>query len=222
MNSIIDFNFMHILLAVFIVIFVSVLAGLVIATVKTLKGRTKYTFFILLSVFSILIAGVSWVLNMGWFRFFMTFLLVPFIHAFLVYIISLLSVKFYDRVAKLKMFNLIYRDPIYRISNKSSDQSTYKIFYDGIGNFKRLSEIIKNPLFFGLDEKLKFEMLTSISFLSSVNYDLNLMEKKYICDLVIEAIFNSLIKTVEIFNTEPLKIYIDRHKKKVSIPLWED
>ena len=46
--------------------------------------------------------------------------------------------------------------------------------------------------------------------------------KKDICDLVIEAIFNSLIKTVEIFNTEPLKIYIDRHKKKVSIPLWED
>ena len=90
----------------------------------------------------------------------------------------------YDFDSFLKMFNLIYRDPIYRISNKSSDQSTYKIFYDGIGNFKRLSEIIKNPLFFRLDEKLKFEMLTSISFLSSVNYDLNLMEKKYICDLV--------------------------------------
>lgn len=46
--------------------------------------------------------------------------------------------------------------------------------------------------------------------------------KKDICDLVIDVIFNSLIKTVEIFNTEPLKIYIDRRKKKVSIPLWED
>lgn len=46
--------------------------------------------------------------------------------------------------------------------------------------------------------------------------------KKDICDLVIDVIFNSLIKTVEIFNTEPLKIYIDRHKKKASIPLWED
>ena len=37
-----------------------------------------------------------------------------------------------------------------------------------------------------------------------------------------EAIFNSLIKTIAIFDTEPLKIYIDRHKKKVSVPLWED
>lgn len=46
--------------------------------------------------------------------------------------------------------------------------------------------------------------------------------KKDICNWVIEAIFNSLIQTVEIFNTEPLKIYIDTHKKKVSIPLWED
>lgn len=46
--------------------------------------------------------------------------------------------------------------------------------------------------------------------------------KKDICNWIIEAIFNSLIKTVSIFNTEPLKVYIDRHKKKVSIPLWED
>lgn len=46
--------------------------------------------------------------------------------------------------------------------------------------------------------------------------------KESVCNWIMEAIFNSLIKTVAIFNTEPLKIYIDKHKKKVSIPLWED
>lgn len=149
MNSIINFNFMYIFLAVFIVIFVAVLAGLVIATVKTLKGRTKYTFFILLSVFSILIAGVSWVLNMGWFRFFMTFLLVPFIHAFLVYIISLLSVKFYDRAAKFKLFNLIFL---------ASYLFAYMFFPDG-GDY--------GPMycFFGL---IKNDIFTSISYYISV------------------------------------------------------
>lgn len=48
------------------------------------------------------------------------------------------------------------------------------------------------------------------------------LSKEEICNLIMEAIFNSLVKTIAIFNTEPLKIYIDRHKKKVSIPLWED
>lgn len=140
MNSIIDFNFMHILLAVFVVIFVSVLARLVIATVKTLKGRTKYTFFILLSVFSVLIAGVSWVLNMGWLRFFMTFLLVPFIHAFLVYIISLLSVKYYDRVAKLKLLNMIFL---------ASYLFAYMFFPDGgdYGPMYCFFGLIKNDIF---------------------------------------------------------------------------
>ena len=46
--------------------------------------------------------------------------------------------------------------------------------------------------------------------------------KEEICNLIMEAIFNSLIRTIAVFETEPLKIYIDRHKKKVSIPLWED
>lgn len=48
------------------------------------------------------------------------------------------------------------------------------------------------------------------------------LNKEEICNLIMEAIFNSLVKTIAIFNTEHLKIYIDRHKKKVSIPLWED
>lgn len=48
------------------------------------------------------------------------------------------------------------------------------------------------------------------------------LNKEEICNLIMEAIFNSLIKTIAIFDTEPLKIYIDRHKKKVSVPLWED
>ena len=47
-------------------------------------------------------------------------------------------------------------------------------------------------------------------------------KKEDVCNLIMEVIFNSLIKSVDIFNTEPLRIYIYRHKKKVSIPLWED
>ena len=140
MNSLISFNIMYIFLAVFTVIFVAALSGLVIATVKVLKGRTKYVPFILSSVVSILIVGASWIFNMGWLRFFMTFLMFPFIHAFVVYIISLLSVKFYDRIPKLKFLNILYLVSYLFINIFLPDGGDYGPMYCFFG-------LIKNDIF---------------------------------------------------------------------------
>lgn len=47
------------------------------------------------------------------------------------------------------------------------------------------------------------------------------LSKSQICDIVLETIFESLIKSIDIFEKEPIKIYMDKHKKKVDLPtLW--
>lgn len=49
------------------------------------------------------------------------------------------------------------------------------------------------------------------------------LSKSKICDIVIETIFNSLIKSIDFFEKEPIKIYMDKHNKKVNTPtLWEN
>lgn len=68
------------------------------------------------------------------------------------------------------------------LANKFSKNPTYGMFFNKNGRFNKLSDITKNPLFYSLDDKLKMEMLTSNSFLSSIDYDLNDVEKNFLLE----------------------------------------
>ena len=48
------------------------------------------------------------------------------------------------------------------------------------------------------------------------------LKKSEIADIIMDVTFHSLVKSVDIFETEPMKKYIEKHKKRVSVPLWED
>lgn len=48
------------------------------------------------------------------------------------------------------------------------------------------------------------------------------LKKSEIADIIMDVTFHSLVKSMDIFETEPMKLFINRHKKQVSIPLWED
>lgn len=60
---------------------------------------------ILVSLLCIAVVATSWIFNMGWLRFFMTFLLVPFIHAIIFFLTNLFSA---DRIQKSKKSKNIY------------------------------------------------------------------------------------------------------------------
>lgn len=49
-----------------------------------------------------------------------------------------------------------------------------------------------------------------------------ILKKSEIADIIMDVIFHSLVKSVDVFETEPMKKYIEKHKKIVSMPLWED
>ena len=87
----------------------------------------------------------------------------------------------YDFDKFLSLYNNLVRKDSFE---KLSKESTYGIFFDRNGKCRKLSQITSNPLFYGLDDRLKTEILTSRTFLSSVNYKLNDIEKSYISELV--------------------------------------
>ena len=76
----------NILLFLLILISVSFIGVIIGGSIwGILKGRknnsSNIKTMIYITLLAIFIATVSWVLNMGWIRFIMTFLLMPFIHA---------------------------------------------------------------------------------------------------------------------------------------------
>ena len=88
------------------------------------------------------------------------------------------------------------------VSNKLQKNPTYSLFFNKFGNFNKLSDIIKNPLFFSLGERLKMEMLTSENFISSINYNLNDIESNYLMKLVdnkMKFLVNNYNKNREFF-----------------------
>lgn len=100
----------------------------------------------------------------------------------------------YDFDKILKSFNLLVYKLDWRSSKTSreifslSPKSTYGIFYDKNGNFKNISDILNNELFNNLDNKLKTEILTSRSFLSSIKYKIDEHHKNYIQKLINDKI----------------------------------
>lgn len=88
-----------------------VIGLIVYGIVKTIKVLKQNNFYgkkrtILMSIFYILIVIASWFLNMGWIRFFMTFLLIPFIHAVIFFLTNFFGSKYFDKSTKIKKLNL--------------------------------------------------------------------------------------------------------------------
>ena len=92
---------------------IGIITGIVIiinSIISTKKDRNnsklKYN---LISILFVIIAIVSWVFNMGWLRFIMTFLAVPIIHTIAFIIINSFSLSYIDKSVKLKRYvNLSY------------------------------------------------------------------------------------------------------------------
>lgn len=69
------------------------------------NGKKKY---VIISIVSLVIGGLSWIFNMGWFRFFMTLLLVPVIHSVIFFYMNLSAAKYFDQSQKMKRLNLFF------------------------------------------------------------------------------------------------------------------
>lgn len=63
---------------------------------------------ILLSILATFIAAVSWILNMGWIRLIMTFLLIPFIHVIIFFSTNLFMSSYVDKSRNIKILNLLF------------------------------------------------------------------------------------------------------------------
>ena len=63
---------------------------------------------IIVSLFSVVIAALSFVMNMGWIRFIMIFLMIPFIHATIFFLTNLFISCYTERFAKIRLFNLLF------------------------------------------------------------------------------------------------------------------
>ncbi len=87
-----------------------VIGLIVLGIVKAIKTLKQNNFYckkktILMSLLYILIVIVSWFLNMGWIRFFMTFLLIPFVHAVVFFLTNFFATKYFDKSPKIRKLN---------------------------------------------------------------------------------------------------------------------
>lgn len=97
------------LIIVFVVAIVVIVGGVIFAIVKARKNNFPNSKKIIVCTFvSIIIAAVSWILNFGWIRFFMTFLLVPIIHGIVYFLVNLFFAKYTDQSPKMSRLNLLF------------------------------------------------------------------------------------------------------------------
>lgn len=141
------------LLALIIITFVVaalvVISGVIWAIVKTRKNNSfNFKKTIICTFGSIIIAAASWIFNVGWFRFFMTILLVPIIHGIAFFLANMFFAKYTDRSLKMLRMNLLFI-------------ITYLIAYLFMPDGGDIGEMY---FFFGL---IHNDMLSKIAFLIS-------------------------------------------------------
>ena len=97
------------LITIIIIAVLVIVGGTIIAIVKSCKqGNHSKRNAVLASVLCIVIAGFSWVLNMGWIRFIMTFMLIPFIHAIIFFLTNLFTAGYIPKSKKLRNMNIFF------------------------------------------------------------------------------------------------------------------
>ena len=93
------------LIVVFIVALVVIVGGTILGIVKARKASKKVIFR---TLGSIIIAAISWILNFGWLRFMMTFLLFPIIHGILFFLANMFFCKYTDESPLMSKWNLLF------------------------------------------------------------------------------------------------------------------
>lgn len=78
----------------------------IISAIKS-RNITKLK-FIIASVLIVITTTISWIFNMGWIRFILTFLAVPVVHTTAFIIISAKSLTYIDKSVRLKVYVLLY------------------------------------------------------------------------------------------------------------------
>lgn len=91
---------------------IAVMAGGVIWAIASLRKNKVFT-NIFIAILAILLAAVGWIGNAGWLRFFMTILLIPFIHAGAFFITNVLLAPYIIKDRTLKRINIFFYDNIF-------------------------------------------------------------------------------------------------------------
>lgn len=92
-----------------VVMIVVIVGGTVWAIIKSIKKNSaEQRRVIILTWISLFVAALSWVLNIGWLRIIMTFLLAPFIHAIVFFAINFSVAKYVSQSPKIKKLNLFF------------------------------------------------------------------------------------------------------------------
>ena len=97
------------LIAALVLAALSVVFGVTWIAIRAKKSGARYLKRMLILLLSaVIIAAASWILNMGWYRFILTLLLVPFTHGIAFLFTNVLLVRHFDESRKLRILNLLF------------------------------------------------------------------------------------------------------------------
>lgn len=138
---------LYLLIAIIIIAVLVIVGGTIITIIKSYKqGIHSKWKAILITLLCIAIAAVSWIFNMGWLRFIMTFLLIPFIHAIIFFLVNLFSLKYIQKSKKLRNFYIMFC-------------ITYLLFYLLLPDAGDIGEMY---VFFGLIQSNMFSYICNL------------------------------------------------------------
>ncbi len=76
--------------------------------VSLIKNGNKAKFiYVIISILCVLIVAVSWIFNMGWLRFFLTFLTIPVTHAMIFMIANNFAASYVNKSVRLKIYVIL-------------------------------------------------------------------------------------------------------------------
>lgn len=100
---------LYILIAVIGIVALVIVVSTVITLIKSYKkGDLIKRKVIAVTLTCIAVAAASWIFNMGWIRFIMTLLLIPFIHAIIFFLVNIFSSKYLLKSKKTKHIYIIF------------------------------------------------------------------------------------------------------------------
>ena len=143
---------LYLLIGIIIIAVFVIVGGTIIAIINAYrKGDRSKRKCIFLTLLCIAIAATSWIFNMGWIRFIMTFMLIPFIHAIIFFLINFFTASYIHKSKKLRNINIFFC-------------LTYLLFYVLLPDGGDIGEMY---VFFGLIHSNSFSSICStISSLS--------------------------------------------------------
>ena len=79
--------------------------GFYIAKKRSERNRKR---IILISILSMVLVAVSWFTNMGWIRFILTIMLIPFFHAIIFFLTNLFASAYVNKSPNIKLLNQLF------------------------------------------------------------------------------------------------------------------